>query len=92
MRDANFMNSKSKSLLWLALLSFSVTGCRTFNYTDADLERERRQISGFGTKPCNGSCWHEAHGFRGGHGGDFGPFHPTLGPMSLPSCALGKNP
>lgn len=32
---------------WLALTGlvlFGLTGCRTFNYTEADLERERRQL------------------------------------------------
>lgn len=57
-----------------------------------DMDMERRQISGFGTEPCKNSCWHEAHGFRRGDGGDFGPFHPTLGPISLPAGAFGKNP
>lgn len=77
MRNANFMNPKSKSSLGLVLLCFAVTGCRTFNYTEADLERVRRQISGFGTEPCKNSCWHEAHGFQPGYpirlGGRHGP-------------------
>ena len=76
----------------LILVTSALTGCRAFNYTEADLERERRQISGFGAKPCKAACWHAAHGFEGGYGGSFGPFHPALGPISVPAGAFGKSP
>ena len=73
----HFMNSKSKTSLWLILLCSFLTGCRTFNYTEADLERERRQASGFGTERCPNACWHEAHGFQPGYpiksGARYGP-------------------
>ena len=72
-----FMNSKSKSPLRLVLLCFAVTGCRTFNYTEADLEREARLMSGHGSEPCTNGCWHVAHGFQPGYpirsGGRHGP-------------------
>jgi hypothetical protein len=54
-----------------------IAGCRTWNYTAEDLEREGRLMSGHGTEPCPGGCWHTAHGFQPGYpirsGGRHGP-------------------
>lgn len=76
----------------LILVTSTLTGCRMFDYTEADMERERRLISGYGSEPCRDGCWHAGHGFGGGYGGDFGPLHPALGPISLPASAFGKKP
>ena len=80
-----------RSCLKMILLCLAATGCRTFNYTEADMEKERRQISGDGSKPCRSACWHEAHGYDRGFAGDFGKFHPAVGRTSLPAD-LGKCP
>ena len=79
------------SCLLIFFLCLAWTGCRTFNYTDADMEKERRQISGDGSKPCRSACWHEAHGYGRGSAGDFGKFRPAAGRTSLPAD-LGKCP
>jgi hypothetical protein len=45
-------------ILTLGALSLAAVGCRTFNYTDEDLEQERRllaEISGFGGWGVGGS-------------------------------------
>lgn len=45
----------------LMLLALVLTGCRTFNYTEADMRKERLWISGCPNKPCQNSCWHQGH-------------------------------
>lgn len=67
-------------ILWMLMLAMALpalTGCRTFNYSEAELEHERRLMSGHGTEPCPTGCWHTAHGFQPGYlirsGGRYGP-------------------
>ncbi len=58
-------NSRVK---WLAMVAVLLpwTGCRTFNYTEADLERERRQLAeGY----VNSRSWGSPWGYMGGMGG-----------------------
>lgn len=72
--------TRAPSLLRMLMLAMALpvlTGCRTWNYTEADLEREARLMSGHGSEPCPNGCWHVAHGFQPGYpirsGGRHGP-------------------
>lgn len=64
-------------MLVLAMTLSVLAGCRTFDFTEAELEHERRLMSGHGTEPCPNGCWHVAHGFQPGYpirsGGRRGP-------------------
>jgi hypothetical protein len=77
------------SLIRMLLLCFVLTGCKTFSYTEADMEREGRQISGFGTEPCPNGCWHEAHGFGSSNGAGVRIDPLRMGPITLPPRAFG---
>lgn len=67
----------------LILLLPALTGCKTFNYSVADLERERRQMEDSLDTP-----W----GAQRGYGGDFGPITIDPGSINLPAGAFGKCP
>jgi len=74
----------------LILIGFAGTGCRTFNYTEADMERERRQISGSETARCANGCWHEGHQYGSGYGYGFGSITRRQPSVILPAEAYGK--
>ena len=61
-----------------------LTGCQTFNYTDADLERERAQEAAR-------LAGRDPFGFGPGYGPppDFGPLHLDAGPLCVPQGSLG---
>jgi len=65
----------------LILLLPALTGCKTFNYSAADLERERRQMKDSLDTPF---------GDKHGYGGDFGSIHVNPGQIHLPDGAFGK--
>jgi hypothetical protein len=70
-------------LLALGALSLAAAGCRTFNYTDADLDEERRLLA-------------EREGLEGGWGvgGGFSPGvgKVNLGGISCPNAGSGVCP
>lgn len=65
------------------LLLLTLTGCRTFNYTEADMERDRRRIRESQERPNT---------FRLDRGtpSDFGPLRIPVGPLTLSPDTIKK--
>lgn len=61
-----------------------LTGCQTFNYTEADFERERARVASWAAGP---------HGLWGGHappGGSFGRLDMNVGDICpMPAGSFG---
>ena len=75
-------------LLMLVGLSLATAGCRTFNYTDEDMARERNLIA---ERVAGGRCFWACVGNdpdRDGYG-SVGNFHLDLGKFHCPSPAEG---